>query len=281
MAEAVTTGVLIDPEDRALVARYRQVVRLWRGRPIIELEMELEPLRLPEGDPWSSYFASRFAWNDSAATLTRSVQGRTATLQWERFESPYFFEIATETQRTTILHDGMCFHRKTGPRMVDSLLIVAGETSRRFRCAIAIDCDYPLQPALDVLAAAAVVETAAGPPAAGRSGWLFHLNARNVQITQVLPCRNEHLAPTLHDGLPAPAASGYRFALRLVETEGRTRPVKLACFRTPTSARQRDLRGRTIAQLKIIDDAVLLEMTGYEVADVELHFDEPPAPVSP
>ena len=31
------------------------------------------PERLPDGDPWQSYYAARFAWNDESAELFRSV----------------------------------------------------------------------------------------------------------------------------------------------------------------------------------------------------------------
>ena len=97
LAEIVSSGKLIDPEDGSLLAEFGQTVRLWRGRPIIELEIELRPTQLPDGDPWSNYFASRFAWNDSSATLTRGVLGGAHGIQWERFESPHFFEIATDS----------------------------------------------------------------------------------------------------------------------------------------------------------------------------------------
>ena len=176
LAEIVTTGTLVDPEDGTKLAEFAQTVRLSRGRPVVELEIELSPVQMPDGDPWSNYFASRFAWNDSAASLTRSVFGGAHTIQLERFESPHFLEIATESQRTTILNQGSCFHRKTGPRMVDSILVVAGETARRFRFAIAIDSDYPMQAAADALTPAVVVQTTSGPPPAGQSGWFFHLD---------------------------------------------------------------------------------------------------------
>jgi len=275
LGEIVSTGVLIDPEDRSRLAEFRQTVRVWRGRPVIELEIELKPLRMPEGDPWSNYFASRFAWNDSAATLTRSVLGGAHTIQWERFESPHFLEIATESQRTTLLNRGLTFHRKTGMRMVDSLLVVAGESSRHFRFGIAIDNEYPMQPAMDALVPPVVLETSSGPPSAGRSGWLFHVDAKSVQITQILP-----LKPPVADGgssdwetaPSAPSKDAFGFTLRLVETEGRHRPVQIRCFRSPSHARQCDFRGQTISTLRIVDDAVFLEMTAYEIVDVELRF---------
>ena len=60
----------------------------------------------------------------------------------------------------------------------------------------------------------------------------------------------------------------------LIETEGNVKPVKLRCFRRPTFARKRDFRGETISELVIEGDAVLIEMTAYEIVDVELRFGE-------
>ena len=281
----MTAGTLIDPEDGSILAEFGQTVRVWRGRPIIELEIELRPVRLPDGDPWSNYFASRFAWNDSAATLTRSVLGGAHGIQSERFESPHFFEIATETLRTTLLFHGLPFHRKTGARMLDSILVVGGETARRFRFGIAVDRDYPMQSALDVLVPPVVLETPSGPPPAGRSGWLFHLDAKNVQILQILPLQEpepgEDDASPMETPPDGGSNRGFGFRLRLYETEGRHGPVQIRCFRTPSFACQRDFRGRRISTLKIVDDAVYLEPTPFEILDVELRFGEPHPAVNP
>ena len=114
------------------------------------------------------------------------------------------------------------------------------------------------------------VESAVGPPAAGTSGWLFHLNAKNVQVLQFRPA-----SPELSDAdnlSATPERSGFAFAVRLVETEGRQRPVRLECYRTPTRATRQDLQGRTLGELSIIDDAVLIEIGAYEIVDVELRF---------
>jgi alpha-mannosidase len=282
LAEIVSSGKLIDPEDGSLLAEFGQTVRLWRGRPIIELEIELRPTQLPDGDPWSNYFASRFAWNDTSATLTRGVLGGAHGIQWERFESPHFFEIATDSTRTTLLFNGLPFHRKTGPRMLDSILIVAGETARKFRFDIAIDRDYPMQSALNAFVRPIVLETPGGPPAAGRSGWLFHLDAKNVQILQILPLREpepgEEEAASPEAENEGGLDRGYGFRLRLQETEGRHRPTKLLCFRSPTYACQRDFRGRRVSTLRIVDDTVYLEPTAHEILDIELRFGQiPPA----
>jgi alpha-mannosidase len=275
LGEIVTTGEIVDQKNNTRLAGFRQTFRVWRGRRVVEVDVELDVDLMPDGNPWLNYYAIRFAWNDSTAPLTRSVLEGAHTPPSERFESPHYLEIAEGEQRTTILFDGLPFHRKTGPRMVDTLLIAAGETARRFRFVIAIDENYPLQAARDAMTAIAVVETQHGPPAAGTSGWFFHLPEKNVQIVRVMDLASEppaELAAWEQYDVETPP-TGRGFAVRLLETEGRRRQARLRCFQPPTRARQRDFQGRTLSNLAIEGDSVLIEMTAYEIADVELRFD--------
>jgi alpha-mannosidase len=62
-------------------------------------------------------------------------------------------------------------------------------------------------------------------------------------------------------------------ALRLVETEGRPVRARLRCFRSPARARQRDLAGNTICELTTDGDAVLVDLSAFEIADIEVQFD--------
>lgn len=278
LGEIVNSGEIVDQVAGKVLANYKQTFRVWRGRPFLEIRIELDIAQMPDGDPWSNYYAARFAWNDSAASLTRSVLQGAQGIKEERFESPHYFEIATESQRTTILNAGLPFHRKTGDRIVDSLLVVAGETRREFRFAVAFDQNYPLQAALDVLSPVISVATAQGPPRIGRSGWFFHLDVRNVQVTRIMdrmaePSERVDSWDSQRDALPPPGAG---CAVRLIETEGRPIRAKLRCFRAPVAARQRNFRGNTVTDLTLEGDAVLVDLTAYEIADVELTFEQAP-----
>ncbi len=273
--EIVTTGEIVDKINDQRLAGFRQTFRVYRHKPVLEIEIELEVDRMPNGDPWSNYYASRFAWNDSTASLTRSLLGGAQIVDSERFESPYYLEIADENRRTTILNLGLPFHRKTGLRMLDSILITEGETCHRFRFVVAIDQTYPMQAALDAMTPVSVIPTETGPPNVGNSGWFFHLDARNVQIIRITNLMSEppnDLEPCgQYDKLnPAP---GCGFAVRMMETEGRHKSVALRCYLMPTIARQRDFEGRTIGDLKIDGNCVHVEMTAYAIADIELRFD--------
>jgi alpha-mannosidase len=262
VGEIETIGTIVDQQQDKELASYRQVTRVRQGRPFVEIEIELRPSVEPEGDPWSNYFGVRWAWKHESVAVSRSgMQGTHPVGDEARFEAPHFIEIADDDFRTTILPHGMPFHRSTGPRMLDTLLIVAGETKRNFRFDIAIDEMYPMQAALDVMSPPLVM------PTAGKSGvpeaWLLHLGTRNVIL----------LGLTLTEGAAQSVNAPAKGAIaRLLETEGRHRTFGLKCFRTPTAARQVDFNGKTIQECHVAGDEVTVEIAPYEICDIELTF---------
>lgn len=271
--ELASWGEIVDQQNNEKLASFRQSVRVWRALSAVELEIELSDVKVPDGDPWNNYFASRFAWNDSTASISRGIYHSAHGFQGERFETSDFVEVASEDERLTIVPHGLPFHRKVGERMVDSLLVVAGESQRRFRFTIAVDAPYPLEAAWNATTPATVIPLAAARPHSGAIGWFFHLDARHVQITRILPTHDSSavISPLEHfEHSTVPSDPG--FALRLIETEGRSKPVKLRCFRKPTFARKRDFRGETITELNITGDTVIIEMTAFEIVEVELRF---------
>lgn len=271
VGEIRSSGDLCDPVDGSRLAAFEQRFRIYRGRRTFDIDIHVEPESLPDGSPWATYFASRFAWNSSTAAQTRSVLEAAHGLQGERFESPHYFEIADESMRTTILTCGLPFHRRTGSRMVDTILIAAGEQERRFRCAIAVDEQYPMQAALDAMMDVYACPVP-GPPAAGPSGWFFRIRERHVVLTRILPL--PAAAPDVESDpfLTEPVPDSFGFVVRLQETEGRHRRVHLECFRNPVFARQIDFQGRTVSLPTLEDGVLSLDMTSYEIADLELRF---------
>jgi alpha-mannosidase len=270
VGEVETTGAILDAQQKVILANYRQLTRVWRGRPIIEIDLELDVKQAPDGDPWTNYYGARFAWKDSTLALSRSLHHGVHGIGGERLEAPQYIELADAESRTTILPMGLPFHRKTGPRMLDTLLITAGETRRTFRLRIAVDVPYPIQAALDAAAPALLIPTNAAPPGRSPTGWLFHLSAGNVQLARILPLRAKPVSDA--DSEPASAKSKKGCILRLIETEGLRKLIKVHCFRIPTSARQCNFIGETIQSLAIDGDAVHVDIRPYEVCDLEVQF---------
>lgn len=271
--EISTWGNIIDQATGESLATFKQAIRVWRARPIVEIDVELSDLKVPDGDPWNNYFTSRFAWNDTTSAVSRSICHMAQGFGSERFETSDYIEVASDDERLTIVPHGLPYHRKTGQRMVDSLLVVAGETRRQFKFTIAVDAAFPLEAAWNATTPALVIPTESGPPRSGASGWFFHLDTRNVQLTRVVDLidpENDSLSTGDCDTMPLPAGPG--FAVRLIETEGRSRRVKLQTFRQPIYARKRNFLGRTLTELVLEGNAVLIDMGAFEVADVELRF---------
>lgn len=289
--EIVTTGEIVDPSTQAVLSGFRQTFRVWRGRPFLEIEIELVDVqKSPEGDPWSCYYGSRFAWNDGAAALSQSVCGAAQPVQMQRIETLDFIEIASDEARTTILPVGLPFHRKTGPRMIDSLLAAEGESERKFRFVIAVDQSYPMQAARDVLTPVVPIRTETGPPRAGQTGWFYHIDTRCVQVSRVLGLMSEPLTidtpvddvleeeDNSADRRPVELTqseppAGVGFALRLQETEGQYQGVNVEFFRAPSSARTRDFRGQTVVEIPIEGDGVRVDLSPFAIVDLEVLFD--------
>ena len=255
-SQIVSRGRLLD-ETGERVAGFTQRIELWRGSRVVGLEIELDVEREPRADPWNSYYASRFAWGDESAELRRSVGLSSQLTDARNIEAPYFVEISSQGVRATVLGGGLAYHRRVGQRMLDTLLVVRGERRRSFRLGIGAGLAHPAADALELLDAPALVPGVAAPRSAA-SGWLFHLDAKNVVAT--------HWDTLFDDGRPV----GFR--VRLWETEGRAGRVHLRAFKRLASARQIDLHGKSLLELTVDGDRVALDLSAYEWLAVEGRF---------
>ena len=208
------------------------------------------------------------------AAVSRSIFHSAQGFGGERFETSDYVEVASDSERLTIVPHGLPFHRRTGTRMLDSLLIVEGEQTRSFRFTLAIDKTFPLETAWNATTPVNIVSTENRPPGNATTGWFFHLDARNVQLTRILglidppPMTSE--SSEREDTPVMPSSQG--FAVRLLETEGRSSRIRFRTFRQPLMARKRDLVGKTLEILVLEGDSVLLEMRANEIAVIELRY---------
>ena len=145
-------------------------LRVERGSRLVHLAIELDPVEEPSADPWHAYFAARFAWDSAAADLWRGVHGGRHPTVAQQIEAPEYIEIDSPAGRTAIITAGLPFHRRSGPRILDSLLIVRGETARQFRLAIGVDVPNPTAAAAECLTPAVELHEVARPLAGGAPG---------------------------------------------------------------------------------------------------------------
>jgi alpha-mannosidase len=264
--EIVSRGALVDGQGRRL-AGFRQTTRVWSGSRLLGIEIELDGLEELRADPWNSYYAARFAWPEETADLYRGValarQKTTAT----RLEAPEYVTIDNGSGATSILTGGLPYHRLSEPRMLDTLLVVRGETARRFSLAVGVDLPNPAAAAVEFITPGTVWFDEGSPPAAS-SGWFFHVSAKNVVAT--------HWQPLVDTGAPESATSGKHaiigFRARLLETAGRAGRVTLRAFRGVAHARQVDFLGETLLEVPVEDDKIMLDFAAHEWIEVEVHW---------
>jgi alpha-mannosidase len=260
--EITSAGALVDAAGKAL-ARFRQVTGLWAGSRVVRLDVELSDVEEPRADPWNAYYSVRFAWPDETAELFRGVSSARKATRAGRVEAPEFIDLESASGRVTILTGGLPYHRRSDPRMLDSLLVARGESARRFTLGVGVDLEHPAADAGELLLPASMhLET--GPPPKSASGWFFHLGAANVIAT--------HWRPLVEATVPGGPAQVAGFGARLLEVAGRAGRVPLRAFRSVAQARQVNFLGEPILELTVDDDRIMLDFGPHELLEVEARW---------
>jgi hypothetical protein len=255
LGEVISEGVLLDSQDQPM-ARFRQRFRAWLGRPVLDLRIDITPEQPPQGYPWHTYYATRFAWRDERATLLRGVNGLSSVTSQSRPETPDFLEIRLGRQNTVIFPGGLPFHQRHGGRMIDVLLLCPGEETQTIDLALGLDRDYPMQTALGLATPAPIVSTTQGPPHVGAEGWLFHLDAPNLLLTSLRP--------------PPDGATG--IVARLLEIGGFGGQAELRCVRDPQRALLLDGLGTAQMEVSTQGDSVLLDIGRNDLVQLRVDF---------
>ncbi len=223
---------------------------------MLELRIEITPQQPPQGYAWHAYYGARFAWRDERAVLLRGVNGTIYTTNQTRPETPDFLELRSGRQATFVFPGGLPFHQRHGSRMLDVLLVPEGETCTAFELGIGLDRDYPMLTAQGLVSPAPLIETAAGPPHVGDTGWLFHLDSPNLLLTSLRP------APNGADGVIA----------RLLECTGHTGPAELRCVRDPQRASLLDAQGSLTMEASTQGDAAQFDVSQGDLVQLRVDF---------
>lgn len=248
-SEGTITGI-----NQEIIAKFKQTVRAWLGRPMLELNIEINPTEPLRGDRWSNYIASRFAWPLDQLYMYRGHEGRVASTQNLRIESCDFFEWKWGPRKTFLFTKGLSFFEKQGERMIDTLLVTEGEKQNTFSMGLSMDRDHPFQLAMALDSPIYIQKVTKGPPPAGPTGWFFHIDAPNLVLHQMSFKPNE--------------SSIY---LLLEETEGFATPCDIRCVKAPKRSCFLDLQGNDQGDLVIRDDIVTIypESNGLMLLKIE------------
>ena len=224
-----------------------------RGIPVIEVEVQLDQLPPPQGDPWNNYVACRYAWNDESSDLYSWQNESRQQVVRSRIVAPMVLHNDQHETQTLILSGGNPWFQRIGMRRIDNLLVVAGERCRRFRFGVGVNLPYPCQSAMSRLACE--VRFPWPGEATASQAWIFHLNCKNVVALRWLP---------VEDG------AGLRVLLK--ETEGRRVDLTLRCFRKISKARIQKMSGELRRDLVPQEHQVEMPLSAYEMIELTLFW---------
>lgn len=258
---AVETVVeLQSPLDRSCVGTVRQTTRVDRLRSRIELQLVVENgTDSLKGNPWLSGWCCRFAWDNESAAITRGVLGQAAGFRLERIESPDYVEVADGDRRFVVCADGRPWHRRSGNRMLDSLLMVEGEEETTFRFWIDFDQPFPLRTTDQMLTPVIEHRTTGKSPSGLTSSWILGLSAANVELVQAVYT------------VRRPEASD-ELTLILCETEGSDVDCLVRTARRPTAAWLKGAGDGTRTTLEIADAGVVVTLRAWQLREMLMVF---------
>ncbi|MDR0336648.1 MAG: hypothetical protein LBI18_06115 [Planctomycetaceae bacterium] len=260
------TGRFVLPNGKT-VADFTETITIRRKSRLLEFDLELQPYDNPGENPWDSYYAVRYAWNDNTLDLRGGLADGVYALSGERLQSPKFVDLRNEKYSLTFFTEGLPFHRRFGERQLDTILIAKGETvsAKKFRFGIGVDLKQPVAASLEFLVQKdALIIPVSGCPK-NPSAWLFRIEAKNVVAIYWQPLsQNDQLVG---------------MKVFLLETEGKRAHFSFHLFRTPVKAVATNLSdeilnevGNEMKEFKIDGDAILIDMHGYELLPLEILF---------
>lgn len=143
--------------------------------------------------------------------------------------------------------------------MLDSLLIVEGESAREFQFTVEFDQPFPLRTAADVITSASIQETSGSIAAGPSSGWILGLSARNIEIVNT-------------EFKPATADESESLMLLMSETDGVEVDCLIKTARKPTAAYAVNAEMTEKSALEVSDQGTRVSFTAFKVRQVKLVF---------
>jgi alpha-mannosidase len=245
------TGRLV-LSDGNIAARYTETITIRSQSRLLEFDLALKPFTEFDDDRWKSYIAVRYAWNDDTFEMRGGLNdGMHALSERKHLYAPKVIDLRHEEASLTFLTEGLPFHRRSGNRQLDTLLMVKEESQQQFRLGIAVNAKNPMFMSYDFLLPhdGFVFPVQSRPK--NLSSWLFQIESHNVVALYWEPVLEEE------------KLTGYMVYLQ--ETAGRRAHFALRSFVLPKHAAAMDLLGNERKTFKTDADAVLIDMHGHEL----------------
>ncbi len=235
------------------VGEYQVRYRVEAGSRWLQVEGQLDLLSAEtlQRDPWKSYVAARTAVASEAARFKVLLRDKIHKVRGRRLNAPLGVVVDEADRQLLVVADGRPAHRVCGTRMLDTLLMVAGQRQDTFQLQYGFDVKSPVSVARSRLSPAVVEPAAAAIPAP--VGWLLQLDARNVLVS---------------DASTAMVDGRLEMVLLLIETRGKSTKTRLHFYRNPQAAQ----RISDQQPFECEEDAVKIVLGGFETLQLRVRF---------
>ena len=270
-------GEILSANQKA-VAEFELNYTLARGSRFLQIDGTITPHSELHGDPWENYFAHRAAVASESAIVRLIVRDKLHRSRSRRFVSPLGFVIDESERQTLVACHGYAFHRRTGDRFIDSLILVPGETQHQFSLTYGIDVPSPVANAKGQMLPALQVHIEDNNSLPDQ-GWIAHIAPADATIESLVVQKRQ-------DGKLAAK-------VRIIQTRSKTATIRIRFCRDVNFATilegpaSSDDESWNLAAPKVEDDQpntqpmglstkgdlVRCELNGHQVVDLLVVFE--------
>lgn len=238
---------IVDSKGTTL-GKLRQSIELQASSNALAFVIDFQSMAPGEGE---FRIASRIAYRDETATLSRGLQGIDLVTQEPQFISGCV-GIRDRQVPIALLCDRQRLHRRVQPRVLDTHLPLTASSPCQVRLSYLLDCAYPAHPMQLQRRPQLITHVATGEPTQ-QNGWWVRLGAANLLATYF------GVEPQGEHGL---------LRMRILETSGRPTNTALAAWRPFVDAQAVNFRNEPNQLLHIRDGEVQLQLAAYEWIEV-------------
>jgi alpha-mannosidase len=229
---------------------------------------EFPPQTPLAGSGFRRYFAWRLAHAHPSAELSRDLNGWKLDATRPTTEAPRLLEFQNVEQSLALLTGGLAFHRFPSDGRCDTLLSLSPNETVQANFAIGLSPKNSMAAASQFLDTSTTI--ACGPRKAElpAGAWLFRCSSKNVVVSD---WDNRY-----QDGV----WMGVR--VRLLETTGRSRKIKLELAGSPTATRAVLPEAadpplhKSLPTVRLEDGQIICQLGPYETLDLEVDFGSRP-----
>lgn len=264
----IVTGSIHDSDQDQRLAGFTLQYSLNRGSRTLQVTGELSPVNEIVGSPWQNYIAARAAVSGESAICRPMVRDKVHRRSSRNLVAPLGVVIDEAERQTLIASGGLAFHRVVADRFLDTLLLVQGESQRKFDLSYGFDVPTPVATSRSLVCPTFQVPVSASAVTPS-IGWMIHASPKAILVSSLAVDRTEdgrmRALLRIVQTQPQPCTAIVRF---LRDVESAVLVEQVSAGRTAPATEE----GESPQPLETKGDRISVSLPSHGVADVMVVF---------